>query len=286
MGAFTDADWKILVKRIRAKACTPFLGAGACIGTLPLGKDIAQAWANEYKYPFSNREDLVQVAQYLAILHDRRFPKDLLLSQFSGVGPPNFHGPNEPHGLLADLKLPLYMTTNYDDFMTRALKSRDSDPRRVLCRWSPLLSDEPSVFDDTPPFNPTPANPVVYHLHGHNENPLSLVLTEDDYLEFLANLARTPDLLPPRVTRAISQTSLLFIGYSVDDINFRVLFQLLRPDVTAQSFAVMFRSYRTEEERISAEKYLDQYYDKLQMKIYWGTANEFAAELRAQLQKG
>jgi len=282
----SDSDWNLLVTRIRTKDCTPFLGAGACFGTLPLGKDIALEWANEYQYPFSNREDLVQVAQYLAILYDRRFPKDQLLSRFRGIAPPNFNAPDEPHGLLADLKLPVYMTTNYDDFMVQAVKTRDRDPRRALCRWSPLLDDEPSVFDQTPPYVPTPANPVVYHLHGHDELPLSLVLTEDDYLEFLANLSRIPSLLPPRVVRAISQTSLLFIGYSLADINFRVLLQLLRPVVSAQSFAVMYRTYRSEEERAMVEAYLDKYYGALKLRIYWGTAREFATELREWMLKG
>ena len=39
-------------------------------------------------------------------------------------------------------------------------------------------------------FVPTPANPLVYHLHGHLEMPQSLVLTEDDYLEFLVRISR------------------------------------------------------------------------------------------------
>jgi hypothetical protein len=40
-----DENWKILLGRIKAGKCTPFLGAGASYGTFPLGSDIAQAWA-------------------------------------------------------------------------------------------------------------------------------------------------------------------------------------------------------------------------------------------------
>ena len=34
---------------------------------------------------------------------------------------PDFRAPSEPHAVLADLPLPIYMTTNYDDFMVKAL---------------------------------------------------------------------------------------------------------------------------------------------------------------------
>jgi hypothetical protein len=65
-------------------------------------------------------------------------------------------------------------------------------PRRELCRWNESLDGGESVFDTD--FSPTPANLVVYHLHGHTL-PESLVLTEDDYLSFLANIARNSKLL-------------------------------------------------------------------------------------------
>ena len=31
-----EETWEILLERIRDKKCTPFLGAGACAGALPL----------------------------------------------------------------------------------------------------------------------------------------------------------------------------------------------------------------------------------------------------------
>ena len=39
---WNDADWEALIRAIRATQCTPFLGAGACAGVLPLGGDIAR----------------------------------------------------------------------------------------------------------------------------------------------------------------------------------------------------------------------------------------------------
>ena len=168
-----DKTWEILLGRIKERRCTPFLGAGACYGSLPLGADIARKWAADHGYPFGNPDNLIEVAQYLAIKYDPLFAKELILQQFAGAKSPDFRAPGEPHALLADLPLPIYMTTNYDDFMVKELESRHRDPRRELCRWNESLESEESVFDTD--FVPTPANPVVFHLHGHTL-PESLVL--------------------------------------------------------------------------------------------------------------
>jgi hypothetical protein len=77
----------------------------------------------------------------------------------------------------------VYLTTNYDDFMMQALASQHKDPKRELYRWNELVRrrSSPSVFDLDSNYDPTPANPLVYHLYGHNEAPESMVLTDDDH---------------------------------------------------------------------------------------------------------
>jgi hypothetical protein len=331
-----ESDWKILLRRIRKGKCTPFLGAGACCSRLPLGSEIAKTWAEEFKYPLDDCRDLARVAQFLAVQYDPMFPKEEILERFfKAVAPPDFGDPDEPHAVLAGLPLPVYMTTNYDDFMAQALESRHKDPRRELCCWNELVKDEPSIFASAPGFDPTPANPIVFHLHGHNEVPESLVLTEDDYLDFLVNISRDHDLLPPRIQRAMAEASLLFVGYSLADLNFRVIFRglvtsteraLRRISVTVQLPVprAMDEVYLRNGDRISGQiveegkagitidaeaiglisvdkslvdrimahhdqeaqartkqqQYLDEYFGKIDMRVYWGTAKEFMSELR------
>jgi len=279
----SDVEWHILLRRIKAGKCTPFLGAGACFGVLPLGAEIAQEWAEEYGYPLKDSEDLVRVAQFLAVQQDWMFPKYEILERFENAPAPDFAEPDEPHRVLAELPLPIYMTTNYDDFMVEALKSWAKDPKRELCYWNEYLKDlrkdQPSIFDSEPGFDPTPENPVVFHLHGHNEVPESLVLTEDDYLEFLANLSSDQTLLPPRIQMALATTTILFVGYRLADWNFRVLFQRRQRMRYRRSILVL----PPPEGQLSGEKvlaYLDRYYADMDIVVYWGTAREFAAELR------
>ena len=117
-------------------------------------------------------------------------PKELLQAVFEKAEPPDFRAPDEPHGVLADLDLPIYITTNYDGLMLGALRDREKDPIRELCGWNELVRmASPSALDDG--VVPTPARPLVYHLHGHSDVPQSMVLTEDDYLRSWSGSRRT-----------------------------------------------------------------------------------------------
>lgn len=282
-----ENDWKVLLRRLKEGTCTPFLGAGACFGILPLGAEIAREWAKDYGYPFEDATDLVRVAQYVSIdFNDGTYPKDLIRDRFKAVAPPNFHELDEPHGLLADLHLPIYVTTNYDDFMAQALTDRHRDPRREVCRWNSRLEGIPSVFTTEPGYRPNAANPMVFHLHGllqlkKQETQHSLVLTEDDYLEFLTNLVKENNLLPLPIREALTNTSLLFIGYRLADWNFRVMYQCLRAISRFSGLVVMKPPGGANEEKV-LDFYREQY-RAMDLKVYWGTAREFCAEVRRRL---
>jgi len=93
-----------------------------------------------------------------------------------------------------------------------AKKWKLKDARREICRWQDILQHVESIFEKEPGYRPTPANPLVFHLHGALDVSESLVLTEDDYLTFLANMAAKPNLLPEVVQQAFAATSFLFIA--------------------------------------------------------------------------
>ena len=274
----TENDWELLLGRIESGNCTPFLGAGACAGTLPLGAEVAQQWAERHDYPLDDREDLARVAQFVGVHRDdAMFPKEEMCRALAGRGSPDFSRAGEPHGVFAGLPLPVYLTTNYDDFMVSALIQRGKDPRREVCRWnnSPSVRAEPTVLDQA--FVPTQANPVVFHLHGHAALPESIVLTEDDYLDFLVAVSRNQTLLPHQIQRALAGTSLLFIGYRRADWDFRVLHRglVMAGEQSLRRLSVTVQLPPT----AAAREYLNKYFGSMKVRVYWGTSEEFVTEL-------
>ncbi len=277
-----ERDWKKLIRRIKDGTCTPFLGAGASVDVLPLGGQIAKVWAKEHEYPFDDKGNLPRVAQYLAVKDDDFvfLKEDILEQWFDESKKPDFNRPNQPHGVLARLPLPIYITTNYDNFMTQALRSVGKNPREELCNWNEYLrartrnSQQPS---NQPP--PSVEEPIVFHLHGHKDHPKSLVLTEDDYLDFLVNISRDDELLPAHIQEAMTFTTLLFIGYSLQDWNFRVLFRGLVGSKEAALRQMSVAVQLDETETPASQAYMDAYFDNMDVRVYWGKADDFMAQL-------
>jgi len=287
--AMDENSWLVLLRRIQDGKCTPFLGAGACDGVLPLGGDVARQWSQQFGYPLEDNYDLARVAQFLAVKHDdAMFPKEEIIRLFSGIAPPVFTEADEPHAALASLPLPIYMTTNYDDFMARALQANPNPvktPVREICHWNRMAADHPCIFQREPDYQPTVQRPLVFHLHGYDLSPESLVLTEDDYLDFLVNISRNQQMLPHQIQRAFTGTSLLFIGYRLEDWTFRVLFRGLVSATEASlrriSVTVQLPPRGADVAAQEAIKdYRSAYFDRIDVKVYWGTARQFAAELR------
>ena len=289
-----ERDWDRLIDELNEGECTPFIGAGACSPTLPTAAMLCSEWADRYSYPFEEIADLPRVMEYAAIAEgDHVTVKKRLCRALTEKDSPDFTDHAEPHGLLAKLPLSVYLTTNYDDFMILALEREGKRPRPAICPWyerAPLSGVEDLV--------PRADEPIVYYLHGrcrHNkeDSASSIVVTESDYLEFLVNLAldRAADnkrVIPTPVLPSFTVRPLLFIGYSMRDLTFRVIFEGLRRAVPRvqrrQHVSVqlpLFKGDRAARDR--ATSYLTTYFGRLDISVYWGTAQDFCTELRGRL---
>jgi hypothetical protein len=297
---WTDGDWSDLVLSISLRQCTPFIGSGACYGVLPTGKQLASEWAEGADYPFPDKENLVKVAQYVAVDVGGFNTKNRLVARFKDAGPPDFTNANEPHITLARLRLPFYITTNYDNFMFKALQaaaptgpdSKDYRPQRDHCHWY-----ERSKKNAKLPRTPSVLSPVIYHLHGILEIPKSIVLTEDDYLDFLVATSELENLVPSEVRTALTNTSLLFIGYSLEDLDFKVILRRLSTWMQraegANHVAVQIKPKAGgeapgDDEIARADRqgrYLSRHFGLQSVKVFWGTAEDFCRELREAMEK-
>lgn len=291
--ALEENDWNTLLQRIKVGKCTPFLGAGVNNGILNLGSEIAQKLAETHGCPFEDNTDLARVTQVLAVENDPMFPKEEVLRLLSeqlekwrqSVDVDDFlRSANQPLSVLAGLPLPIYMTTNYDNLIVKALQVHRKEPKRELCRWNKYVTGKASVFDSAAGFEPTPATPIVFHLHGHDEVPESLVLTEDDYIDFLVNISRRQDLLPARIQEAMTGASLLFVGYRLADLDFRVLFRGLVESLEGglRRFSV---AVQLPPQDAGQQRYWEYYFRRMEVKVYWGDARNFVTELQEKWSK-
>lgn len=309
--------WPALMKRIQRGQCTPIIGPGLIEPLLGSLREIARRWAERYHYPLAphERESLPQVAQYLAINQDSSFPLDELeeylkqeiRSQYCDDLPPELKSEYSPlmdmvdaigkkrwdnnksdaHWVLAQLPLPIYITTNSDNLLITALKEAGRDPQVMICPWNEYVEQYETIYDREPDYHPTVNRPLVYHLFGRLDEPDSMVLTEDNYFKFLIGVTGNKDLIPSAVRRALADTALLFLGFQMDEWNFRVLFHgILSQQGSSRRdrYSHIAAQIEPEEGRIlepeRARRYLESYYfNDAYISIYWGSAEDFVKEL-------
>src|SRR6185436_11873212 len=101
--------------------------------------------------------------------------------------------------------------------------------------------------------------------HGNEQAPQSLVLIEDDYIDFLINTSRSEYMLPLAVSRALTGHTLLFVGYSIADWNFRVLLGSLTQNLGSGSrrLNVAVMPPPKGDEAVKTQEYLTEYYDEM-----------------------
>jgi hypothetical protein len=320
--------WEALIESIKDEECTPILGPGLMEFLYGDTQGLASRLAEMHYFPLAphEREDLAQVAQYLSIKQSRRFlmssilrlwaseiqqqhkaelPGELALRALEKGSTKQLADTlaelistvvtkrraklvAEPFQTLARLPFPIYITTDTSDLLADALKEAGKAPEVELCRWNKEIERIDSVYEREPGYRPTLARPLVFHLFGHIRYPRSLVLTEDDYFDYLIGATSNKDLIPATVRRRLADTALLFLGFQMEERNFRVLFRsIMRQEGSAslgQYDAHIAAQVTPEEGRLleptSAQKFLEKYFQQNgKIDIYWGNPETFLHDL-------
>ncbi len=311
--------WPSLLDAIRGGRCTPIIGAGIAESLLGSRREIAAHWAEEFRFPLApfSREDLPEVAQYLAVNQSPIFPREglgkFLRAQMwqrygsqlapdlqnaplpkliSAVGEMNRkRDASDAHAVLAALPFPVFITTNPDNLLIDALKAAGKDPQVELCKWNEDMETD-SIYKREPDYRPDEKRPLVYCLFGQFSDLDSMVLTEDDYFDYLIGVTSNKDLIPGVVRRALADTALLFLGFQLDDWNFRVLYRSIMSQQGGnrrKRHAHIAAQIDPEEGRIlepeRARRYLESYFGDADISIYWGSAEDFVRDLQRQAEK-
>lgn len=314
--------WPALLNHIEAGNSTPILGPGMTESLIGPRREIARSWAETYQFPLAKhfQDDLPQVAQYVYVnQQDRQLlldelgksVRDGLLSRLGNDVSEDLRNADidtllveiakrhwtpdsdEPHWVLAQAPFEVFVTTALDRVMAAALRAVGKEPREDLFAWNEYGDWPPSVKETEPSYVPSAQQPLVYHLFGRLDVEDSLVITEDDYLDYLLGAARNRDLLSDEVRAHLAETSLLFLGYEMDGWDFRVLFRSImshaNPTATlARRRKIAHAGVQVDltEARIQkierAREYLQSYFRESNIHIYWGSVEDFSRDLRRQ----
>jgi SIR2-like domain len=265
-----DQHYSLVAEALGDGEVVPFLGAGANLCDrpdaaswelghfAPSGFELATTLAERIRYPDPNL-DLLRVSQYVdAMLGETRLYR-FLHAVFDADYPPT-----SLHRFIARLPAllrererpqPLFLTTNYDDLVERALAAagepfdvvwyeakRGPSQGRFLHRLPggdvvPIV--RPNKYTGLAPAE----RPVILKLHGaidrSNSDGDSYVITEDSYIDYMVG-GDVGAQIPTSVRARMADSHFLFLGYSMRDWNLRVILKRIwgEDQVDLKSWAV------------------------------------------------
>ncbi|MCB0154786.1 MAG: SIR2 family protein [Anaerolineae bacterium] len=319
-----NVPWDFIVEQIDKKQCTPII-SNHVVNDLLFGEPrLISAWADRVRYPLADSANLTRVAQfhsvtlqdsirakseYLAFLEyelldlaerdpkaDQNFLRQVRRERrsltFSQLATERLHYPNfkddpqHPLTILANFDIPVYLTTSHHRFMEAALKAVGKTPHTEVYCWREDLEENiPAACKPDLNFEPDERSPLVYHLHGLDDYADSLVLTEDDHLEFLVNVTRDfsrADVFPRKVRNAFTSSLLMLIGYELQGWDLRVLLQgLIRGKRHQKGIAVQLEHSQLSNVKHPQQfqEYLQNFFGLVKFDVYWGSPQNFLTTL-------
>jgi len=128
----------------------------------------------------------------------------------------------------------------------------------------------------------TPLQPHVFHLCGHLQDPDSMVLTEDDLLNFLIAIASKDPPLPRTITEVFSDasTSILFLGFGFRYWYLRILLQSLQRNGSLKESSLLAFEPCSFEENSEVQRAVLFFRERSRnIRIYCLDLNDFVKEL-------
>jgi hypothetical protein len=278
---------EFVMKTIADGFVVPFLGAGVNLADRPMygpynlekyppdGKELCASIIREFGYPFSaDQDNLLRVSWHVSLTRHRSLYRHL------GKIFSNPYVPTSVHRLFASLPrrlaekgypntYQLIITTNYDEVMEDAfdLEGVEYDVVTYISNSSETTElgkfrhkpwkEDPYILNNSTDRLPIKKNgalerPIILKVHGavdkNDHLKSNFVITEDDYLNYLARLG-TPVQIQPLLRNVMKDANFLFLGYSLSDWNLRVILRSIWAEQSLKetSWAVMDKTKEWDE---------------------------------------
>jgi SIR2-like domain len=197
-----------LVESIRKNQAILFVGAGVSKGLgLPSWKELIAKMGDDLDYDkdiFSTFGDYLALAEYYMLQSGSLGPLRSWMDR-SWHKDESRIAESEVHKLIVELNFPIIYTTNYDRWLELAFQHYGKNYSKII-----NVGDIPNIES---------GKTQIIKFHGDFDDDSSLVLTESQYFERL-NFESPLDI---KLRSDSLGRTILFIGYSLTDVNIRYL---------------------------------------------------------------
>jgi SIR2-like protein len=171
--------------------------------------------------------DLARIALHVEVETDF----DNLMDLVHEILPDKEYQPSPLLQTLALLPFKVLVTTNYDRLLERAF---GDTPYELVVQ--PINGFAEQDQNNLQKQLSAPKGPIIYKIHGSfRDNGIPaptqeinrLILTEEDYIQFLSIVGRQDLGMPTLISEKMINGTILFLGYSLQDWDFRTIYKTL-----------------------------------------------------------
>lgn len=293
---------QLIIERIKEGRCIPLLGAGVnvnCNGKyrynkgLPLGAEVASKLVEKIQFKGRDPENLARVALEYEFRTDRSFLikslKTILRHDEDCETPPS---PSPLLKTIAKLPFKLIITTNYDRLFELALVETKKD-FTIIIQNTLGFENNPSMIQKLTDLSRYEGC-ILYKIHG-TFNGMSkldfnhigdidesmIIITEDDYIKFLTIMDKETERIgvPRQISSKLTYSTLLFLGYSLEDWDFRIIYKGLIETLPKQQARKSFAIQK------NPSKFWVEFWRSKGVEIYDIDLYDFAEELESSWKK-
>ncbi len=254
-----------LAAKLKRGQCLIFLGAGASVEVggpgLPTAKELSKEMARRCGLQWYDYIPLSTIAFYFESFFGRDELNELIRT---AIGDQRIPPSTSIRKLIRIIRVledqgvqTVAITTNYDQQFERAYEEEFRRRPAVIIykgAWDPNdrnarlnVGMDGELDSEGVLWQPSKAT-SLYKIHGCVSQPadLGLVITEEDYINFLANsLASSDDekRILQHIRRRFELDTILFVGYSLSDWNFRAIFKATveKRNKKKKSYAIQYQ---------------------------------------------
>lgn len=227
-----------------------FVGAGVSANSkCPSWNTLIDKFADELGINKVDRKESIdyflKVPQYYYIERGKKEYFDIIEETINGIDPV----PNDINRMIFKLKPHTVITTNFDDLIEKTVKSEG-------LFYTTVRQDTELPYSIN--------EKMIIKMHGDG-NLKNIVLKEEDYL----NYSRNFPLIENYIKGLFSTKTVLFVGYSAEDPDFKILFQWVKDQLDGHFQPAYLLEIGNNIDRINFNYYKDRginilYYDEIE----------------------
>jgi hypothetical protein len=267
----TSPNFKNLIDQIRKGEIIFWIGSGfSKTSGFLLGSELVERIKKKVNDSeisfFKNKNSLDDVSEEFIILYTRKKLVDILVEEY-GKPPETLQYQKQIEKIPQITKI---ITTNYDTCFENVYGDK-------LCK----------IVSDTDLVKCSKIDKVnLYKIHGDVQNPQKIIISKSDYANFYKK--QSESLVWNEIRSLITKSSILFIGYSFEDINVKLIFEdiLERLGNTHHDFFLISSSLPQHKQNYLKEKYSIKYIDMTVEKAIPKILRTIETYLIADIQSG